>query len=126
MAVTFNEKKKTMDTTATVADDIYTVDINVKDFDEADIALMGLYGEPVVEFGGEIKNGTIVIATLPSNLRKIRSQVPYTQEFPAKYYANPTTVVDTYGTVMTARIKAALDDLRNTTGDDLGTSNTTY
>jgi hypothetical protein len=127
MAIEFSSKNKTLVGTATVADDIHTVEIAITDYSEADLNLMSTYGEPVVDFGGEIKSATnVVLATLPTNLRKIRSQVPYIQEFPSRQYAAVATVTAAYETVMVNRIKAALDDLRTTTDEDLGGNTVTY
>lgn len=124
--------------TAVIVDDIHTVTIALTDFAQTDLDLMSTYGEALIDVGGEIYDSTTVydsvgktitkgalVATLPNNIRKIRSQLPFTQQFPSTAYTTVADVTAGYRATIKARIEKAIADLRDTTDEDLTAVDTT-
>jgi hypothetical protein len=61
-----------------------TFSLDVNSLPENDKELIRKFGEPQINIGGEYLSGTDNEFTLPDKFLRIRSDLPYTQEFDAK------------------------------------------
>jgi len=97
-----------------VNNDVYKVSLTTEDWSENDLNLMARFGEPEVDVGGSFTTPTF---TLPSNLVKVKSEVPITQTFDVRDYANAEARADKWEETISARINAAVVALRTETDD---------
>ena len=69
-----------------IANDVFkiTFSLDVNSLPENDKELIRKFGEPQINIGGEYLPGTDNVFTLPDKFLRIRSDLPYTQEFDAK------------------------------------------
>ena len=69
-----------------IANDVFkiTFSLDVNSLPENDKELIRKFGEPQINIGGEYLPGTDNAFTLPDKFLRIRSDLPYTQEFDAK------------------------------------------
>lgn len=92
-----------------------------------DLNLIQVNGEFVVDFGGKIVDGTgTTVAILPTNNRKIPSQLAYSQQFPSTQYTNAQAVRDAYATQIKERLQAGLDELRAKHATNDATTSVTF
>lgn len=114
MKLTFNK---------TLANNIYTVELTVTEIETTDTDLFGDFGEPTIDIGGEIKgsDGTTVLAILPSQFRKIQSQMPVTMRFADSAYAGGAKpIAEAWIRTIETRINTVLTALRGKTDDFSG------
>lgn len=95
--------------------DIYKVTLVTEDWSELDMELMAKYGEPEVDFGGDFDPITVPAFSLPSDLRKVMSESPFTEKFDKADFADSETRAGTWETDISARITAAMATLRANT-----------
>jgi hypothetical protein len=99
----------------TLNDGVYKVSIKTEKWSELDQQLMAKYGEPEIDLGGSFTGPPAF--TLSSNLVKIMSESPFTQSFDSQDYADAEDRADVWATEISARIDAAVTDLRTNTDD---------
>lgn len=90
--------------------------VSTTEWDSHDINLMTWYGEPTVNVGGTISDGTVNYS-LTTDSRYVKTQSPFIQQF------NPTDLgislfacserAVAFNNVMTTRIESAMTTLRN-------------
>jgi len=83
---------------------------------ESDKDLMRKFGEPQINIGGVFLSGEPNTYTLPDQYIKVRSDLPYTQEFDSKspdFETVTQTKVEAFQTDFTSRYTAAFVALRD-------------
>jgi hypothetical protein len=109
--------------TKTLTNNNYGIELSVTEVAEEDTALFNDFGEPSIDIGGEIKDaaGTNVLATLPSNYRKVLSQMPVTIRFAdAQYNGNAKTVAEAWIRAIEARTNTVMTAIRMKSDDFSG------
>lgn len=108
--------------TRSIENDIWkiTFSVDTLKFSEADKQLIAKFGEPEINVGGSIEGpeieGTSINYTLPDRYIKIRSGLPFTQEFDSKSemfqdYTKEKAL--RYQDAFTARYTTAIENLRS-------------
>lgn len=117
--------------TKTLLDNTFSVTTSTSGFSKADDELMSDFGEPLINFGGDIEDGTsFVLYTLTDNNKEIKSDMPVKVDFAkedynALYNAYSATTAYTTGerVLFSARYYEAL---QATTGNDPAPGGTAY
>jgi len=96
-------------------DDVYIDRIHTENWSQGDLLLMGNYGEPEVDVGGEF-TGTGdqagITFELPTKLYGIKTGSHFIYSFDKRDYADAEDRAIIWKTVMVSRITAALTALR--------------
>jgi hypothetical protein len=69
-----------------------TFTLDIGSLSESDKELMRKFGEPQINIGGTLLAGTPNELTIPDKYIRVRSGLPFTQEFDAKSLSLPTEV----------------------------------
>lgn len=93
-----------------VQDGVYKVVLRTETFSELDQQLMAKYGEPEINLGGSFTGPPAY--SLSGDLRRLRSESPFTEKFDIDDYADAAARATVWATEMTTRITAAMATLR--------------
>lgn len=109
----------------TLANNVYTVELSITEVETTDTDLFADFGEPMIDIGGEVKSGATILATLPSQFRKVTTQMPVIMRFADSAYANNAkAVAEAWITTIEARINTVITALRTKNDDFTGTQET--
>lgn len=114
MAATISISKRIKSGTSVVDDTVYAYETLANPtLTDDEKQLFQLNGEMAIDFGGTIKNASnVVVAILPTNIRKVPSQLAFSQLFPASMYTDAQAVRDAYAEEIKKRLQAGLVELR--------------
>ncbi len=93
-----------------VQDGVYKVVLRTETFSELDQQLMAKYGEPEIDLGGSFTGPPAY--DLSSDLRRLRSESPFTMKFDIDDYVDADDRATVWATEMSTRITAAMATLR--------------
>jgi hypothetical protein len=101
-----------------IANDVWSVNfaLDTASLSEADKNLMQKFGEPIINIGGVYLDGTSNEYTIPNQYIRIRSDLPFTQEFDSKspvFAENTQVQAEAFQDEFVARYTAAFTALRN-------------
>ena len=98
----------------TLENNVYRAVVHTEDWSQRDVQLMEKHGEPEIDAGGEF--GAYAEAfTLASDLRRIKSESPFSQGFDARDFALPADAEERctlWADAIRERITAAIAALR--------------
>jgi hypothetical protein len=98
-----------------VTDGVYKVSLRTESFSEVDQQLMAKFGEPEIDVGGSFTGPPAF--ELPADLRRIRSESPFTMKFDSDDYVDADERAETWSTEMSTKIADAMTTLRANTDD---------
>lgn len=110
--------------TKTLANNVYTVEVAVTEVAAEDLELFADFGEPSIDIGGTIMDtdDTTILATLPSNFRKVHSQMPIVSRFgDAQFSSKGKVIAEAWIRMIEKRINQAMTDIRLKLDDFSGT-----
>jgi hypothetical protein len=108
--------------TKTLTNNVYAVELSITEIETTDTDLFADFGEPSIDIGGEIRSGSDIVATLPSQFRKVQSQMPVTMRFADSQYSNNAkAVAEAWLITVEGRINTAMTALRGKMDDFSGT-----
>lgn len=93
-----------------------TLELKAEEISEGDKLLMQKFGEPEIDLGGTFLANTANEYTLPSNLIRIKSDLPITIRFDSRdeqFETNTVTKVDAFISATTTKFNSAFTTLRN-------------
>ena len=101
----------------TINNDVWSITfyLDIEKLAESDKELMRKFGEPAIHSGGVVLSRTPDEYTLPDKFIKIRSDLPFTQEFDSKagvFSTNTQTKAEAYQDHFVAAYTAAFSALR--------------
>ena len=71
----------------TLVNNVYTVEVQTTEFEQADLDLFEDFGEPSINIGGTLKNSDDTdLVTLQNAYRKLKTQFPVVQRFADTQY----------------------------------------
>ena len=110
-------------TEKTLVNGVFKVTLSVDEISKADQDLIDQFGEPTADFGGSFGTGGSAY-TLPTKIRKIKTQLPVVQSFDSADNDATTSKgrANTWASTMQTRIQSALDTLQTNTDDFTGTT----
>jgi hypothetical protein len=104
----------------TLDNDIFKINfsLDISSLPESDKDLIRKFGEPQINVGGLYLEDTDNEFTLPDKFIRVRSDMPFVQEFDAKSnlsgLASTQAQAEAFQEVFVARYQEAFDDLRST------------
>jgi len=98
-----------------VSDGVYKVSLRTEEFSEVDQQLMAKFGEPEIDVGSSFTGPPAF--DLSADLRRIRSESPFTMKFDVDDYADADDRATVWADEMTTRIGTAMTTLRANTDD---------
>ena len=99
----------------TLENGVCRVSIRTEDWSEADRKLMEKFSEPEIDLGGDIADGSDIVITLDTDLRRVASGSPFAAAFDIRDYddeAAAKRAANVWQDVILARLTAAITALR--------------
>lgn len=100
----------------TIESGVCRVSVRTEEWSEADRKAMEKFGEPEIDVGGDIADGSDVVATLDTDLKRVASGSPFAAAFDMRDYDNDLEaakrVATVWGENILARLAAAMATLR--------------
>lgn len=92
---------------------VYRVSVYTEDWSEGDRGLMERFGEPEINTGGLITDGSLELAELDDSLQRILSESPFSAAFDERDYPNEAAeIANAWGAVIADRLVSAVSTLR--------------